>query len=145
MNNILFERRLNLPKAKLKMAKTKKHPEKRYSEVLCTLNNVGRWIKFRVTDIKNEYKSGLKEYYIPEPDAVYDSLTIDYRIIRHTNRTVDKDNIIFALKWLADTLEELGYVKNDKVVNFKSFDTIVDTRNPETMFEVRVHTNKEEW
>ena len=140
MNNILFERRLNLPKFRTKSKVTGK-----YSEILATLNNISKWYRWSKTKIKDEYKSGLKEYYIPEPDNVHDSLTIDYRIIRHTNRTVDKDNIIFALKWLADTLEELGYVKNDKVVNFRSFDTIVDIRNPETMFEVRVHTNKEEW
>jgi len=127
------------------MAKTKKHPETRYTEILCTLNNVTKWIRWNKTEIKNTYKTNLKEMYFPEPEEIYPELTINYRLIRHNNTRLDKDNIIFALKWIADSLEELGYIKDDKVINFHSFDTIVDTSLPETMFEIQVTTNKLYW
>jgi hypothetical protein len=58
---------------------------------------------------------------------------------------LDKDNIVFALKWIADTLETLGYVKDDKIINFHSFDTIVDTSLPETMFEIQITTDELKW
>ena len=136
----IFTRRLNLPKIKKKSKTTGK-----YTYVLATLNNVSSWIRWNKTKIKNEYKSDLKEYFIPEPEKLYDTLIIDYRIIRHNNMKLDKDNLVFALKWLSDTLEELGYVKDDKIINFRSFDTIVDTSLPETMFEVRVKNEIIEW
>lgn len=136
----LFTRKLNLPKIKKKSKKTGK-----YTYVLATLNNVGTWIRWSKTKIKNEYKAELKEYYLPEPEAMYDELTIDYRLIRHTNMRLDKDNIVFALKWIADTLEELGYIKDDKVVNFRSFDTIYDKSLPETMFQIRVSKGTTSW
>ena len=142
---IILQKRLPLPKAKLKMAKTKKHPEKRFSEVLCTLNNVNRWIRWDKTKIKNDYKTLLKDYFIPEPDERYDALTIQYRILRNTDQKLDKDNVVFGLKWLSDTLEELGYVEDDRVVNFESFDTITDKTLSETMFEIKILTGKKEW
>ncbi len=134
-----------MPKANLKMAKTKKHPEKRFSEVICTLNNVGRWIRWDKVKIKNTYKDHLREYFIPEPEEQYTALNIKYRIVRHNKSTLDKDNVIFGLKWLADLLEELGYVKDDKVVNFESFDTVVDASLPETMFQIQITTGPKEW
>ena len=142
---ILFKRRLHLPTFRTKMKPSKSHPEVRYTTILVTLNNVSRWIRWSKADIKNSYKKSLKEMYIPEPEMIYDVLTIDYRLIRHNNTRLDKDNIVFALKWLADSLEEMGYIKDDKIVDFKSFATIVDKNNSETMFEIRVHTNEEEW
>lgn len=141
----ILERRLPLPKAKLKMAKTKAHPEKRYSEVLCTLNNVGRWIKWNKDKIKNDYKDHLKEFFIPEPEREYESFTIQYRLLRDTKKTLDKDNVVFGLKWLADTMQDLGYVKDDKVVNFHSFDTEHDSSLSETMFDIRIVEGSQKW
>lgn len=141
----IFKRRLHLPKTRKKMAKTKAHPEPRYSEVLCTLNNVASWIRYSKTKIKNDYKDDLKEYFLPEPEKIYDSLTIEYRIVRDSEKTLDKDNIVFALKWLADSLQEIGYIKDDKVVNFKSYDTTVNKALPETMYEVRVMDGSDKW
>ena len=54
-------------------------------------------------------------------------------------------NTNVALKWLSDLLEELGYVKNDNVVNFSSFDTAYDLNAEETMLEIRVIDSKNEW
>ena len=137
---ILFERKVHLPKKKTRSKKTKK-----YSEVICTLNNVSSWIKFAKTQIKNDYKNMLKEYILPEPEKEYDSILIHYRILRHTKQKLDKDNVVFALKWIADAMEELGYIKDDKVVNFCSFDTVVDTSLPETMLEIRILSGKKDW
>ena len=142
---MILERKLPLPKTKQKMKKTKKFPELRYTEVLCTLNNVGSWIRWGKTKIKNDYKEHLKEFFIPEPDEQYEVLTIQYRIIRNTNHKLDKDNIIFGLKWLSDLLEELNYIKDDKVVNFQSFDTVVDKSLSETMFEIRIINESQKW
>lgn len=143
----ILTRRLELPKVRLPIKKTKKtkYKETRYSDVLCTLNNTHRFIKFRKTDIKNLYKSTLKEMYIPEPEQMYEQLTIDYRLIRHNDTTIDKDAVAWAIKWIADTLEELGYVANDKIINFCSFDTIVDKSLPETMFEMRLMNGSRQW
>lgn len=127
------------------MKKTKKFPQVRYTEILCTLNNAGSWIRWGKAEIKNNYKFSLKEMYIPEPTSVYEALTIDYRLLRHSKARLDKDNIVFALKWLADSLEEMGYVNDDKIINFRSFDTEYTPENPETMFEIRVHTNTSKW
>lgn len=143
--NEIFTRRVHLPKVRLRMAKTKSHPEVRYSDVLCTLNNTGRFIKFRITEIKNTYKDQLKEFIIPEPEMVYEELTIHYRLIRHNKTQIDKDGVAWALKWIMDTLEEMGYVENDKIINFQTFATITDSSLPETMFEMRVCSEEERW
>jgi len=127
------------------MAKTKKFPQVRYTQQLCTLNNYSKWGRFSKAEIKNTYKELLKDMIIPEPAEVYTTLTINYRLIRHNNTRLDKDNIVFALKWIADTLEELDYIKDDKIVNFHSFETIVDSTLPETMFEIQVTTDELKW
>lgn len=143
----ILTRRLELPKVRLPIKKTKntKYKETRYSDVLCTLNNTSRFIKFRLPDIKNVYKTTLKEMYIPEPERMYDELTLDYRLIRHNKTTIDKDAVAWALKWIIDTLAELGYVKNDKIVNFRCFDTVIDESLPETMFEMRLMNGSQKW
>jgi len=139
-DNVILNRKLDLPKFKKRSKTTKK-----YSEVLCTLNNISAWYRYKKTEIKNTYKQLLKEYFIPQPKQKYKSLTIQYRIIRHNKKNIDKDNVVFALKWIADTLEELGYVDNDNVVNFESFDTIYDTSLPETMLEIRIIDSERIW
>jgi len=139
-NNILFQTKIPLPKYRTKSKKTKK-----YTEVLCTLNTISKWYRYSKTKIKNDYKTILKELSVPEPTMQYDSILIEYRIIRHTKQNIDKDNVVFALKWLSDLLEELGYIKNDNVVNFSSFDTTYDLSAEETMLEIRVINSKNEW
>lgn len=137
---MILQRRIDLPKKRQVSKKTKK-----VTQVLCTLNNVSSWIKFAKTKIKNDYKDMLKELVLPEPERQYEAIVIEYRIVRHNKSKLDKDNVVFGLKWLADTLQELGYVEDDKVVNFRSFDTIIDTSLEETMFEIRLIDKKEIW
>jgi hypothetical protein len=140
VHTIILKRKLPLPKKKTKSKKTGKT-----TEVICTLNNVSSWIRFGKTKIKNTYKTLLKDYFIPEPEKQYDALNIQYRIIRDSKRNIDKDNVVFALKWIADTLEELGYVENDKVINFESFDTSINKDASETMIEINILSGKKEW
>lgn len=141
----IFTRRLHLPKFRHKMAKTKKFPQVRYTETLCTLNNTSKWISFKQTEIKNTYKNMMVDMYIPEPETMYKNITIQYRLIRHNKQKLDKDNIVWALKWIADAMESMGYIADDKDINFHSFDTIIDSSLPETMFEVRVMNDSQKW
>ena len=119
--------------------------ERKGGDIICTLNNIPKWYRYDKTKIKNTYKTFLKDYILEEPSKCYDSLTIHYRILRHNKRKLDKDNTIFVLKWLSDSLEELGYIKDDNVVNFISYDTIYNTKRPETMLEVIITDEKKEW
>jgi hypothetical protein len=118
--------------------------KRKSGHILCTLNNIPKWYRYNKTKIKQEYKEFLS-YVIPEPETTYEALTIHYRIVRHNNRRIDKDNVIFALKWLSDYLESIGYIKDDNVVNFVSYDTIVNKNIPETMLEIYVTDQKQEW
>ncbi len=121
-----------------------KHHRKKKSDVICTLNNISTW-KRSETKIKKEYKDLLRDLYIPEPDEMYESLIIDYRILRHNKRRLDKDNVIFSEKWLSDLLEDMGYVDDDKVNCIRAFPTIVDMSLPETMIEFRLNSGSIEW
>jgi len=138
--NILFSKKIHLPKFKKKSKKTNNS-----SYVLATLNNISQWYRYNKTKIKNDYKLYLKEWVVPEPNQQYEHLLIQYRIIRNSKRKLDKDNVIFALKWLADTLEEMEYIKNDQIVNFQSFNTIENTNLPETMLEIKIISTKQTW
>lgn len=140
MQNIIFSKKIHLPKFKKRSKTTKKT-----TEILATLNNLPYWYRYSKTQIKEEYKTLLKEFYIPEPTKQYTSLIIEYRIIRHIRTKIDKDNVVFALKWISDSLEDLGYIKNDTVVNFHSYDTVYDISLPETMLEIRISDNTNIW
>ena len=144
-DNEIFTRRLPFPKFKTKTKSSKSYPNGRWTEHLCTLNNTTKFIKFKKTEIKNTYKNRLIEYYLPDPEQIYDELTVEYRIVRHNNTSVDKDNVVWALKWIADAMAEIGYVKNDKIINFHSFDQVTDSSLPETMIEIRAISRSEKW
>ena len=140
MKKIILERRIPLPKMTRLTKKTRKK-----TEILCTLNNITQWIKFQKSEIKNKYKLHISEYFIPEPDEQLEAFTVEYRIVRHTKRKIDKDNIVFGLKWLVDLMAEMGYVKDDMTVNFDSFDTIYDSTQSETMIDIRIISGGKKW
>ncbi len=83
---------------------------------LALVNNLQYWYRFQKTEVKNNYKTLLKEFFIPNPEMEYKSLTIEYRILRHNKRKIDSDAIVFAVKWITDSLCEIGYVKDDDTV-----------------------------
>ena len=83
---------------------------------LALINNLQNWYRFQKTEVKNNYKTLLKEFFLPEPTEVYKSLTVEYRILRHNKRKIDSDAIAFAVKWITDSLCEIGYVKDDDTV-----------------------------
>ena len=138
--NELFTRKIHFPKFKTKSKKTGK-----YSEILISLNNIPRWYRWKKSEIKNEYKSMLKEFYIPEPELKYKTLVLQYRILRHTKTRFDQDNAIFAIKFILDTLEDMQYIDDDRYVNIQSFPTLYDKSLSETMIEIRVLNGESKW
>ena len=97
--------------------------------------------------IRKEYKEVLNAFYLPEPpdDAPFDTLTIEYRIVRHNRRKLDSDNAIFAIKYLSDVLEANGWIADDTNTQFHSFPKVVDTNLPETMLDIRIKSGTSEW
>ena len=83
---------------------------------LALTNNIQYWYRFQKTKVKNNYKTMLKEFFLPEPTELYKSLTVEYRILRHNKRKIDSDAIAFGVKWITDSLCEIGYVKDDDTV-----------------------------
>lgn len=84
------------------------------TQQLISLNNMSKWYRFKITEIKNEYKDLLKEFFIPEPLKKHKSLSIQYEVQRHNKRRVDSMNIVaFADKWLLDSLVETGWLSDD--------------------------------
>jgi len=115
------------------------------TRTLLSLNNVSRW-KRKQTEIKNEFKQSLREIYLPEPAFISEELTIQYRVVRHTKLRFDsQDNAVYALKWLGDVIEEMGYIKDDTNANIQSFPTLVDKSLPETMLQVRLMAGSDSW
>ena len=110
------------------------------------LNNISKWKRYSEAKIKNEYKAVLESLYIPNPpEKPHEALTIEYRLVRHNKRKIDSDNAIFALKYLSDVLEKLGFVDNDTNTQFKSFPKEVDETLSETMLDIRVYADAEPW
>ena len=131
---VLFTSRVPLPKMKRKKG-----------DVIVTLNNVSRWYRYGKTEIKNTWKQELKEMYLPDSDMEHEYLTVKVRIVRNNNRTIDQDGLAFAYKWLMDTIEEMGYINNDKNVSLQTFPTIVDKTQKGTLLEVRVTDDAPQW
>ena len=133
---LLFD--IVIPFAKLER-KTKSH-------IILTPNNISKWFRYSQTKIKADYKAILTDLLVPDPIKQYDSLTIKYRIIRHNNRKIDQDNATFpSLKWFNDVLEKLGYVEDDRTISINSFDTIIDSSQPEPRMQIQCYSGSEEW
>lgn len=138
---ILFESIIPLAKFSRISKKTGKQTEQ-----LCTINNYSRW-KREVSDrtrngkttpgIRTLYKQLLRDFFIPEPeDETFYKITIDYTILRHNKRKIDTDGLIFNHKWLADLLQEMGWISDDDQVTLIIRPYIVDKNLNETQFKV---------
>jgi len=139
MEPVLFTVRVPFPGYNKKSKKTKNK-----LKLLATMNNVLDWKRFYETKIKNEFKQNLIDFYIPEPEKKYESLTIEYRILRNSRRKIDPDSAGFAMKWIQDTLEKVGYVEDDRTIQLKSFPTQI-INSPETLIEFRIRPGSEKW
>ena len=87
-------------------------------EQLITLNNTSRWHKFSHAKIKNQYKELLKDYYFPEPKDKYETLHIEYQVLRHNKRRLDADGLSWSYKWAKDTLVDIGWLYDDDKVHY---------------------------
>lgn len=88
--------------------------ESKGKKQLISLNNTARWYRYNHTQIKNSYKELLKDFFIPKAKQSYDSLFIEYQVLRHNKRRVDAMNIVaFADKWFLDSLTETGWLSDD--------------------------------
>jgi len=81
---------------------------------LVTLNNITRWWKFAKTKIKDEFKSEISEWNLPEwDDNPFTKAEIEYTILRKDGYKLDSDNLAFTYKWLQDVLVENCYLIDD--------------------------------
>ena len=81
---------------------------------LATLNNVTRWLKFAQTKMKQELKTTLTEWSLPQwEENPFTQAEIGYTILRKDGRKIDSDNLAFSYKWLQDLLVENQYMTDD--------------------------------
>ena len=135
---LIFETIVPLPKFRKKSKITGN-----YSEIIATLNNVSQWLRYKKTEIKNQYKQLCRDFFIPEPPDEWKPITsvvLEYTILRHNTKRIDTDNVIFASKFLADLLVDMGYLIDDNQVTLIIKPYIVDKSLVETQLSMRMYT-----
>ena len=81
---------------------------------LCSLNNLSRWYRFAKTKIKQEFKTELGEWFLPQwEDNPYSKAEIEYTILRKDGKKLDSDNLTIIYKWVQDFLVEQEYMIDD--------------------------------
>lgn len=115
----------------------KAQPRKEFQRI-ALINNLHKWFRFQKTEVKNNYKEILKDFYIPEPLVQYNSGQIDFIIHRDTKAKLDSDAIIFAVKWFTDALVESGHLKDDDKIVHVLNPSVYTPNNAETQLRVIV-------
>jgi len=134
---LIFESVIPIPKFKSKSKKTGK-----ITEQLCTLNNYQRWIRWNKTEIKNQYKQLLSDFFIPEPESEpRDKILLHYQVLRHNKRRIDSMNVIaFSDKWCLDLMVDIGHlIDDDKCTHIIEPAIYCDGLN-ETMLKLKVYS-----
>jgi len=81
---------------------------------IVSLNNIARWKRFGEADIKNGYKELLQDFFIPDAINMYQSLKLEYKVLRHNFRKADAMNVVpIADKWFLDKLVDMGWLNDD--------------------------------
>lgn len=81
---------------------------------LCSLNNMSKWYRFKKTQIKEEFKISLGEWFLPLwEDNPYTKAEISYTILRKDGKKLDSDNLTIIYKWLQDLIVEQNYLVDD--------------------------------
>ncbi len=82
---------------------------------LCSLNNLSRWYRFAKTKIKQDFKTQLGEWFLPqwEDQNPFTQAEIEYTILRKDGKKLDSDNLTIVYKWLQDFLVEQNYMIDD--------------------------------
>ena len=79
-----------------------------------TLNNLSRIHWASLSKAKNQFKQALQGWFLPRNEGeAYQSLTIVIKPLRHTRMRYDVSNTALAVKWLEDSLTDLGWVDDD--------------------------------
>jgi len=91
---------------------------------LCVTNNISKWHRFARTKIKNEFISGITEWFLPTwENNPYLKADIEYTIQRKDGKKIDQDSFgASAYKWIQDALVLNGYLVDD--------DKVKSTLNP---------------
>ena len=126
---------------KEKISKTgkiiKAQPRKEFQRI-ALINNLHKWFRFQKTEVKNNYKELLKDFYISEPTRKYRSGEIEFIIHRDSKAKLDSDAIIFAVKWFTDSLVETGHLVDDDRITYILKPSIYTPNNAETQLRVIV-------
>ena len=113
--------------------------ESRGKKQIATLNTTSKWFRYGQKKIKDEYKTILRDFYIPEPPEIpYKSLNITYEILRHNKRKLDGDNLTWAYKWLVDVLTDMKWMVDDDQVYYSVVPSIYTEGLVETQLRVTV-------
>lgn len=123
MSKVLFEFQVAGPK---------------YKNQVVSLNNVGKWIRYQSSPIKNTYKDMIKAWHIPTADVKYKELFIEFRLFRHNKRTLDSDNLGFIIKWTIDAIKELEWIEDDDQITYIVYPAVLDRELKDTEIKVVV-------
>lgn len=115
----------------------KAQPRKEFQRI-ALVNTVEKWFRFQKTEVKNNYKELLKDFYIPEPTGKYHSMTIEYIIHRNSKSKIDADSIAFAVKWITDSINEAGWLYDDDKVTHILSPAVYAPGNAETQVRIIV-------
>lgn len=104
---------------------------------LVTLNNTHKWKRWSEKKVKDQYKTILIDFYIPDPpSAPFDSLDITYEILRHNRSKVDGDNLSWSYKWFVDTLVKCKWLSDDDQVYYHVVPSVYTEGIAETQLRV---------
>lgn len=118
--------------------------ESKGKKQIASLNNLSRWYRHNHTKIKNGYKDLLRDFYVPEPNQIYNSLLFKYEIQRHNNRRADSMNLVpLADKWLVDLMVDIGWMKDDDKCYHMISPAVYKKGIVETQLRVQVFEIKE--
>lgn len=128
-----FDITIDFPPAMLK--------RKRKSDEVVSNNNLSLWWRHSKTEIKNEFKSMLKEWYLPEwDDNIYRRAEVHFTILRTNHRKMDPDSLgSSTYKWALDCLTEQCYIVDDDRVRVVLNPTLLgQSGNVETIVRMQI-------
>lgn len=68
-------------------------PRREYQRI-ALINNLHKWFRHQKTEVKNNYKELLNDFYIPAPMEKFNAGSIKFIIQRETKAKLDSDAII---------------------------------------------------
>lgn len=114
---------------------------KRKSDEVASTNNLSKWWKQSKTRIKENFKTIIKEWYLPEWDGnIYRRAEVHYTILRTNYRGMDSDALgPSTYKWALDCLTEQGYITDDDQCKVVLNPTLLgQSGNVETMIRMQI-------